>query len=329
MATLSLNDQLTPLELAKRFGDKNTIFIIEALSQTNEMMLDAVMGEASDGTVNRTTLRATLPTGTRRIYGQPIAAEASQTRQIEDGIEMLEAYSDVDADMADHAPNKKALIDSEDRAFVEGLGETQAEDLMYAHRYDGLEYIDGIYARFPSTADNSSVFRVETSGSNLTSIILMKWAEDKAKLIYPRGISGLGVAAEWRGKQDVTILKADGSLGTLPMYRTFYKSHFGITVRHPKAIKRICNINPVSSTAENILKALTAAKNKLPKGNGTVVAYMNSDVLTILEQYTMISRSLYTATKDDPWGRPTTHYGEIRFRQLDTILSTEALVSAA
>lgn len=327
MATLSLNDQLTPVELAKRFGDKTTTFIIESLAETNEMMLDAVMGEASDGTVNRTTVRATLPTGTRRIYGQPIAAEASQTRQIEDGIEMLEAYSDVDADMADHSPNKKALIDSEDKAFLEGMGQTQADDLLYARRYNGLEYIDGIYARFPATADGSSVVKVETSGSNLTSIILVKWAEDKAKLIYPRGISGLGVSAEWRGKQDVTILKADSTLGTLPMYRTFYKTHFGITVRNSKAIKRICNINPASSTAENILKALVTAKNKLPPGNGTVVAYMNSDVFTILEQYTMISRSIYTATKDDPWGRPTTHFGEIRFRKMDAILSTESLVS--
>lgn len=327
MATLSLNDQLTPIELAKRFGDKSTIFIIESLSETNEMLLDAVIGEASDGTVNRTVQRATKPTGTRRIYGQPVAAEASQTRQIEDGIEMIEAYSDVDADMADHSPNKKALIDSEDRAFIEGLGETQADDLLYAYRYNGLEYIDGIYARLPTTKDNSSVFGVETTGSNLTSIILVKWAEDKAKLIYPRGVSGLGVSAEWRGKQDVTILKADSTLGTLPMYRTFYKTHFGITVRHPHAVKRICNINPASSSAETILAKLNAAKNKLPKGNGTVVAYMNSDVKTILENYTMISKSLYTGTKDDPWGRPTTHFGEIRFRQLDALLSTESLVS--
>ena len=77
MATLSLNDQLTPIELAKRFGDKSTIFIIEALSETNEMLLDAVIGEASDGTVNRTVQRATKPTGTRRIYGQPARQSAN------------------------------------------------------------------------------------------------------------------------------------------------------------------------------------------------------------------------------------------------------------
>lgn len=327
MATLSLNDQLTPIELAKRFGDKSTISIVEALSETNELMLDAVQGEASDGTMNRTVQRATLPSGTRRIYGGPVAMEASQTRQIEDGIEMLEAYSDIDADMADHSPNKQALIDSEDRAFLEGMGQTMVEDLLFGRKYNGLEYIDGIYARLPASIDNQTVFGVETSGSNLASIILVKWAEDKAKLIYPRGVPGLGVKAEWRGKQDVSVLKADGSLGTLPMYRTFYKVHFGYTQRHPYAAKRICNINPLSSNAETILSKLNRAINKLPKGNGTVVAYMNPDVKTILDNYTIITKSLYTRMGEDPWGRPITMFNNVRFRMVDALPVTEALVS--
>ncbi len=54
---------------------------------------------------------------------------------------------------------------------------------------------------------------------------------------------------------------------------------------------------------------------------------MNSDVLTILEQYTTIERGKYLVQKDDPWGRATTHLGEIRFRQVDAILNTESLVS--
>ncbi len=328
MPELSLNDQLTPLEIAKRFGDKQTIFIIESLTQTNELLLDAVIGEASDGTVNRTTQRVTRPHGTRRIYGQAIASESSQTRQIEDGIEMIEAYSDIEADMADHSPNKKALIDSEDRAFLEGIGETQVEDLLYAKREDGLEFIDGLYVRFPEKIDNQTVFGVETTGSNFASIILVKWAEDKAKLIYPRGVSGLGVSAEWRGKQDVSVLKPDGTLGTLPMYRTFYKTHFGITVRQGQAIKRIANINPLTSDPQKIMAKLIAARNKLARGGGTVVAYMNADVKTLLDTYTQVTNQRQLVTKDDPWGRPMTAFGEIRFRQIDKMLSTESLVAA-
>lgn len=330
MGELSIYDQLTPIELAKRFGDKQTIFIIEAISETNELNLDAVIGEASDGTINRTTQRVTLPHGTRRIYGQAIDSEASQTRQIQDGIEMIEAYSDVEADMADHSPNKKALIDSEDHAFLEGIGETQVEDLFYAKKEDGLEFIDGILTRLPGYVDNQTVFGVESSGTteNFASIVLVKWADDKAKLIYPRGASGLGVSAEWRGKQDVAITKPDGKIGYLPMYRTFFKTHFGFTQRHPQAVKRIANINPLTSDVEKIMVKLIAARNKLARGGGTVVAYMNADVKTLLDTYTEVTNTRRLVTKDDPWGRPITAFGEIRFRQIDKMLSTESLVPA-
>jgi hypothetical protein len=325
MATLTL-DELTPIELAKRFAGKNSIFIIESMSETNEILIDAVMGEASDGTVNKTTQRISLPVGTRRIYGQPIGSEASKTRQIEDGIEMLEDYSDVDANMVDHSPSKAELLDSEDRAFLEGMGQTQADDLLYAKKEDGLEFIDGIYTRLPATADNSTVFKVETSGSNFTSIILVKWSPVMTKLIYPKGRNDLGVKAEFRGKQDIQKT-VNGVTGTLPVYRTFYSTHFGITLRDPRAVKRICNINPLTSSVETIAKQLIAAKNKLPKGAGTIVAYMNSDVLTLFEQYTTVPSGRWLAVKDDPWGKPTTMLGEIRFRQVDAILNTESLVS--
>jgi hypothetical protein len=331
-SVLSLNDQLTALEMAKRFGDKQAAFIIESLSATNQFYLDAVTGQASDGTVNRTTVRATLPVGTRRIYNKPIRSEASQTRQIEDGIEMLEAYSDVDADLADQSPDRKRAISTEDTAFLEGMGQTQVKDLLYARRYDGPEFIDGAYARLPNIVDHQSVFSVGDSGTNLASILLIKWAEDKAKFIYPRGSTSIGVSAEWRGKQDVQVLDSEGNLGTLPMYRTFYKAHFGLSIRDWRAIKRVCNIDPLNDSvdyAKSIYRQLIAAKNKLPKGNGTIVAYMNSDVLTLLEQYMVIERTLYTATKDDPWGRPTLYMNDMRFRQLDGMLSTEALVPAA
>lgn len=322
MASLTLLDTLTPIEVARRFGNKDTIFMIEAMAETNEMNLDAVIEEASDGTINRTTQRATLPAGTRRIYGQGIASESSQSKQIEDYIEMLESYSEADADMVDHSPNKAALLESEDRAFVEGMGQTQADDLLYAKRSDGPEYMNGIFCRFPAI-DNVNVFGVESSGSNLASCLLVKWAPDKAKLFYPRGEDGIGLKREWRGKVD-----ASPSSGLLmPVYRTFWKSHFGISLRHPKAVKRVCNINPASTTGENLAKKIIAAKNKLPPGAGTIVLYANADVKTIFDQYALTKSNGFYYTKD-PWGREVTMFSaDMRIRQLDALLSTEALVS--
>lgn len=322
MSSLSLIDTLTPIEVARRFGGKDSIFMVEALSETNEMLLDAVIEQASDGTINRTTQRASLPSGTRRLYNQGIATEASTSKQIEDYIEMLESYSEIDADEADHSPNKQALLESEDRAFVEGMGQTQADDLLYAQRADGPEYMNGIMCRYP-TIDSVNVFGVETSGSNLTSCLLIKWAPDKCKLFYPRGESGIGLTREWRGKVDAT--PETGKL--MPVYRTFWKVHFGISIRHPKAVKRICNIAPASTTGENLCKAIIKARNLLPPGAGNIVLYANADVKTIFDQYALTKANQFY-TQKDPWGREVTMFSDnIRIRQLNALLSTESLVS--
>lgn len=327
MATLSLTDQLTPVEVAKRFGDKNTIMIIETLAQVNELLLDAPTFEASDGTINRTTRRATLPTPTRRIYGQGIDTVASLTRQVEDRIEMIEAYSDIDADMADHSPNKAALMTSEDMAVIEGMGQTQIDDLLYAKASDGPEYLDGIFTQLDGSAAGKQTLVVETSGSNCASILLFKWGRNKAHLFYPRGIPNVGITREFRGKVDTMVKDSSGVYRKMPAYSTFFKSHFGWSMRDVKAVKRIANIVPGTSTAENIMKKLIEARNLLAPGEGTIVAYMNADVKTILDQYMQVTRSNYMFTRDDPWGRPVTQFGEIRIRQVDKLLSTESLVS--
>lgn len=327
MAALSLLDSMTPVEVARRFAGNEAVKIIEALSETNELMLDAYLKEASDGTINKTTQRTTQPAGTRRIYGQGVPSQTSQTKQLEDFIEMIEAYSDIDADEADHSPSTSALLDSESVAFLNGLGLTQLGDLLYAKRSDGPEYLNGYMIRFGATqsADPKNVFKVETSGSNCASVLILKHGPGFCEMFYPRGEDGVGVKREYRGKQDIMVSAGPPPL-YMPVYRTFFKSHFGISVRHPLAAKRVCNIVPGTTTGENVCKALIAAINKLPPGQGNVVIYANSDVKTIFDTYALTkSNSFYT--KDDPWGRPVTMFNTSRIRQLEQLLSTESLVS--
>lgn len=325
MATFSLSDTLTPAEVAKRQNLKEQGLIIEVMKETNEMLMDAVMVEASDGTVNRTTQRTSMPTGTRRTYGQGVLGHASTTRQIEDVIEQLADFSDVDAQMADHSPNKNELLRSEDIAFLEGLGQTQADDLLYAKRADGPEYLDGLMVRL-AALDNQNVFRMETSGSDFCSLLIVKWASDKAQLFYPRGGAGLGIKREYRGKVDATTEIVSGRPRILPVYRTWFQTDFGLSVRHPKAVKRIANIKPGTTTGENLMLKMIEAMNKLPSGGGNVVIYANADVKTIFDQYAFTKANSFYM-KDDPWGRPVAMFKDARIRQMDALMTTEALLS--
>jgi hypothetical protein len=329
MSALSILDSMTPVEVARRQGSGEAVKIIETLAETNELLKDAYFTPASDRTVHKTTQRSTQPSGTRRVYGQGVPSQTSQTKQIEDYIEMLGAYSDVDAKMVDHSPNPKTLLESEDTAFVAGMGITMLDDLLYAKRSDGPEYANGFYSRFGVNiaADPKNLFGVETSGSNTASLLIIKWGPGLAELIYPPGDGEVGVKREFRGKQDV-VVSAGPPVLNMPVYRTWFEANFGASVRSPYAVKRVCNIVPGTSTGEAICKKINAAMRKLPPGPGTVVIYGNSDVLTLFDNYALTqSNRFYNA--DDPWGKKITMFGEARIRQLERMLSTESLVAAS
>lgn len=325
MATLAAGDQITPIEVAKRFGGSDQVTIIEALSETNELLLDAAMFEATDGTINKTTQRTSQPAGQRRLYNEGIIASASKTKQIEDGIVMLEDYSDVDADLADHSPNKKQLLESEDRAFLNGMGITMAEAIVYDNEALDANQINGIIPRL-HTIDTINVFNA-SGAANFCSCLVVAWGKTLAHLFYPRGHTGLGIKREFQGK--VHVLKGGTTTAPkkMPAYETFFSVHFGFALRNPKAVKRVCNINPAATTGETVLTNIIKARNKLPPeaGAANVVIYANSDVKSLLDIYAMTkSNACYYA--DDPWGRKVTMFQNMRVRQLDA-LTTESVVS--
>jgi len=325
MATLSMADQLTPVEIAKRqkLGEQQAI--IEVMKETNELLQDSTLVQASDGTTHRTTQRTSMPTGTKRIYGEGIQGHASTTRQIEDKICMIADFSDVDAKMAEHAPSKEELLRTEDMAFLEGLGQTQVDAFLYDKKEDGPAYLDGFMVRL-TTVDNQNVFKMEASGSDMSSILIVKWAPTMAALFYPQGDKGIGIVREFRGKVDATIGITNNRPVILPVYRTWFETNFGLTIRHPKAVKRIGNIKPGTTTGENLALKLIEAMNKLPPGAGNVVIYANSDVKTLLDQY-MFTKGNLAMRQEDPWGKEVTIFKQARIRQVDAMLNTEALIS--
>jgi hypothetical protein len=324
--TLSSADKLTAIELAKRFGKNDQILIIEGLSVQNEMLLDAPVFEATDGTINKTTVRQTMPSGKRRIYNEGIMPSASQTGQIEDRICMLEDYSDVDKDLADHSPDKNAFLDSEDKAFLMGMGKTQADALIYDSHFVDSRQIDGLAMRYPALADTYNVYGLSGTGNALTSGYLIRWGRATAHLFYPRGHESIGVKREFRGVTDIIKTNSEGKLVKMPGYSTFFSAHFGMSVRDKRAVKRLCNIPQTGVAGDAILTALIKARNTLPAGDGNTVFYCNSFVKSLLDIYAMTkSNGCYTA--DDPWGRPCTIFQGIRIRQMDSILNTESAVA--
>ena len=121
MATKTLVDQMTALEVARRSSNPDAFTIIETLALTNTMLAELPMTMANDGAVHTTLQRRSYPGGEHRIYNQGVGKKASQTEPIRNWIAMLEAFSDVDCALADHSGNPTGLYQSEASAFLAGM----------------------------------------------------------------------------------------------------------------------------------------------------------------------------------------------------------------
>ena len=228
MAVLSITDQLTSLEVAKRSGfSQDSRRIIEELNAYNELLLDAPIVEANEGTVDSHLVRTAIPHGQLRGYNQGVGKGSSQTKTIKDVISNIEIYSTVDKQLIDESAHPKELMQSEQNAFIEGLSQDITDQLIYGNHENDVRETNGLAIRRKSTG----TYCISMGGSNsghLTSIYLIKWGMDKARIIYPRGAKNAGVEYNYLGEQTVS----DGSGGEYQANRAHYRSARGLVMKH-------------------------------------------------------------------------------------------------
>src|SRR5580704_3307903 len=118
MATLGTS-AITYADWAKRMDDGYKVArIIELLSQTNEVLEDMLVMEGNLPTGHKTTVRTGLPQATWRLANQGVPNGKSTTAQITDTCGNLEAYSEIDKDIADLNGNTQEFRLSESKAFL-------------------------------------------------------------------------------------------------------------------------------------------------------------------------------------------------------------------
>jgi hypothetical protein len=322
---LNMADQLTAIEIVKRANDPDAFHIVELLRTTNQMLIDVPAFPANSGTINITTQRITKEAGQHRIYNQGVKNVATQTTVVQDRVAILEAYAEVDKDEADHSGNVNALRMSEAQSIVKGMGITQARTLIYGDGSKADEFA-GLYTRrnalhLPDGTLDPNVIDFGGAGSNLTSIYLVAVGQDLFKLIYPQGANSVGV--ERRDLGEVTkVISGDEKY---QIYREFFRAQYGMAVRNPDAVKRICNIPP-GATGDDIVNKVLEVRRRMPDTASTYAMYSNVDVLIKIDQAARDKGNvIYTAA--DPWGQEITHVRDLRCRQMDVILNTESAVA--
>ena len=107
----------------------------------------------------------------------------------------------------------------------------------------------------------------------------------------------------------------------MPAYVQFFSTHYGLSVAHPDAVKRICNI-ATNTAGDKIVELILEAMIRLPQGAPTIAIYANQDALVKIDKAAW-SKGNAVFTHEDPWGEMITHVRKGRCRRVDAILSTE------
>jgi hypothetical protein len=334
MTTLSASFP-TLLDVAKRMDpDGKAAKIAEMLSQDNEILDDMPWIEGNLPTGHRVTVRTGLPTAAWRKLNQGVPRSKSTVAQIDETTAMLEAWSDVDKDIAELNGLESDFRLSESSAFIESMNQTMASTVFYGNSVAAPESFLGFAPRFddvPTTAggaeNKDNVIDAGGTGSTNTSIWLIGWGPNTVHGIYPKG-SMAGLQHSDLGLD--TVLDANGN--PYRAYRDHYQWKCGIALRDWRYVVRIANIDVTALVSDaaagaNLINLLTKALERIHSLNGVrPVFYMNRTVRSILRQQQVNAVKSSTLSVEDLYGKRVLMASEVPVRRTDALLNTEARV---
>ena len=338
MATLATTN-LTLADWAKRTDPDGRVPVVaELLSQTNEILDDAVFKEGNLPTGERVVIRTGLPTVYWRALNQGIPSTKSTTAQVDEACGMLEARSEVDKDLAMLNGNTAQFRLSEDTAFLEAMNQTQATTMFYGNPATEPKSFLGLAGRYSTLTGTigANVITAGGSGSDNTSVFLVCWGDNTVYCPFPKG-SKAGLIHEDLGEQTVY-----DSSNRMQAYATRYQWKNGLVVKDWRYVVRIPNIDvsdligqtgtQAAGVATNLIKLMARAIYRIPNMTmGRCAFYMNRTVhsgmaLAALDKSSAVLNINQGLTQ---FGQPhswLTFLG-VPLRKVDSLINSEALVS--
>ncbi len=308
--------------------------IIELLAQTNEVMQDMIVLEGNTQTGHRTTMRSGLPSTTwRKLYGYTTPSKSTSV-QVDDTAGILEAFSIIDKDLADLGGDVGSLRLSEDMAFFQSMNHSMVNTLFYGNTDTDPEKYMGLLPRFDDlSADNGGqIVDAGGTGSDNTSMWLIKWGENYTHAFFPKGTVA-GLKHEDMGVQTET----DSSGGKRVVYQSRYLWKIGLSVRDWRHVVRIANIDVPAlltigsgsdTSADLINDMIDALYSKMENSTGGhMVFYCDRTVHTALVKKAAAASNVNLTFENFGGEGPILHFHGVPIRRVDALLDSELRVT--
>lgn len=341
MATIGTG-ALNLLDWAKRVDPDGKIpQIAELLNQTNEVLLDMQFLEGNLPTGHRTVVRTGLPTPAWRQLNKGVQPSKSTTAQIDEGCGMLEAFSEVDKDLADLNGDQAAFRFSEAQAFIEGMNQAFVQTLFYGDTTVNPEKFLGLHPRFSTISgaiNGQNVIDCGGSGSDNTSVWLVVWGPNTVHGIFPKA-SKAGLVHEDLGIE--TVENAAGVGGArMRAYRDHWQWKCGLAVRDWRYVVRLANVDVSdlagstgTQNAQQLIRKMSTMFDRIPSfGMGKPCFYMNRTVASYLRVQAMDKSQNAVKVEDagSQFGTPMKggmSFYDVPIRRCDQILNSEAQIT--
>ncbi len=339
MANNVITDRENMLLAARMTNNNEIIRVAEVLNETNDVIQDAIVQKSTDITTHVLSRRTALPTVQWVKIGNGWNATTGLVNQIREEMGMLKARFLAPQDMMDIQPNPDKYRSNQERAYIESMGQ-ELSNTLFGNVASGAlspvvnppEEFAGFQYRYNDLSTGASyvISNGNTAGSDNTSIWFIQWSPTKVYLISPRNMEAGGLKKEDKGLVYTLGDNASSSAAQrnnqLWAYITEFSWNVGLAIEDQRAVKRLCNIDSVS-TEDNTLDEdkIIQIRNNF-KGNETIFMYCNETVFTQL-QILAKDKTNVRWTGDDPFGKPQFNFLDMPVRRCDAITNVEGILT--
>jgi hypothetical protein len=325
--------------------DGSTPLIVNLLSQTNEILLDATFMQGNLPTGHRVTVDTALPATSKRQINEGILPTKGSSAQFDEGFAMFQSRSEIDKKLVSLNANDSGYRMNQGRRFIESMNQDVVESLIYGNPATNPADFLGInprYALSTGAGNSSNVFSaLGTTAAEQTSILLVCWGPGSVFMGFPEG-SNAGLEHTNIGEQ--TVFDVNGVAGSrMQAIVDLYDWTTGLVVEDWRSIVRIANIETsdlagltgtqaVGDTASGIIHLMQQALYRPANKTGRRAFYMNRATHSALSRIAMEKSvsALAIQTGLSQFGQPTQwlSFMGVPIRQTDAILNTEAVLAA-
>ena len=324
----------TFVDVASRLDENGDIApIAEVLSQNNAILKHLRWKECNQANGFKHSIRTGIPTPTWRGHYEGVQPTKSETATVVDTCANVEAYAYVDCDLANINGNTYQFRMSEEKAFVQGMGNEVAQALYYGDISQNMRKFNGLATRYNVLSGAACARNVidclagvtyTNTPDGYTSCFLVNLEEFFG--LYPKG-SKYGLQHTDKGQE--TVDAPDGN-GKMEAFADHYKWQPGAALQDWRACARLCNIpmkdGKVDLTGDVIIRKLIEMKNRIPANlRKSQILFVPEEIQTALE-VAAYDKSTNVVKIVEAAEQFRTNFFTIQIESDDAISKTESLI---